>query len=146
MNIKAYLLSSLVAPIIGLMFIIVGLSIDISNGHLNIAEELEDDWLVYLLFSYFLFVVICFIATFVIILLSKLFKTTSIDNPKNYFIMGGLVGMVAALITLFLMESGNLTRENGLFSLQFGTAGILFGLLTSMAYYKLEKKSYKQSS
>jgi len=137
MNIKVYLLASMVAPIFALLYIITGLSIDAYTGHFNLSQELADGGVFFLLLSYFLFVFICAIATFVIVFFNPLvLKAIKQYNRRNFLISGAFTGACAAIITLALMADGNLTRENGFYTLWFGLAGMIIGFISAYIYNK----------
>lgn len=140
MNIKAYLFASLIVPAIGLIFIIVASVIDINSGYMDLEEIIEGEY-VFLLFVYAVFVLACLITSFFILLFATLFKIVAPENNKrNFYLMSALVGVIVALVSLYLMESGNLTRDNGLHSLRFSVAGIIFGLFISFVYYRFKNK------
>lgn len=137
MNLKAYLLASLVLPVLVLALIIVGLTMDISSGNINIAEEISDGGLMFLFLGYLLFVLISLITTFIIIFFVPiLLKHVNLYNKRVFFLTGALVGAIASVITLALMADGNLTRNNGLYSLWFGIIGTIFGFLSAYIYNK----------
>lgn len=137
MNIKAYLLASLLVPMLVLIFILIGLAIDIASGNMNISEEISDGGLAFLLLGYLLFVLISLITTFIIIFFVPIFlKLVNSYNKRVFFLMGALIGALASLITLTLMADGNLTRDNGLYSIWFAIMGTIIGFLSAYIYNK----------
>ena len=137
MNIKAYFLASLVAPFIALIYMIVGLSIDTYTGHFDVSQEISDGGVFFLALSYLLFTLVCLIATFVIVFFAPLLlKSMRVYNRRNFLLMGALTGAIVAVISLSLMADGNLTRDNGLYTLWFTLAGMIFGLVNVYIYSK----------
>lgn len=137
MNIKAYLLASSIAPFIALIYIIVGLSIDSYTGHFNLSEEISNGGIQFLALGYLFFTLVCFIATFIIIFfIPVLLKHLRLYNRRNFLLLGALIGATVAIITLSLMATGNLTRDNGLYTLWFSLAGMVFGFISAFIYSK----------
>ncbi len=137
MNIKAYLLASSVAPLIALIYIIVGLSIDSYTGHFNFSQEISDGGIQFIALAYLFFTLVCFITTFIIIFfIPILLKHLRLYNRRNFLLLGTLIGATVAIITLSLMATGNLTRDSGLYTLWFSLAGMVFGFISAYIYSK----------
>jgi len=54
MNTKVYLFASFLVPFVALIFIVIGLSIDIYTGHFNLATEFNEGGVSFLLLGYLL--------------------------------------------------------------------------------------------
>lgn len=137
MNLKAYLLASLILPFFGLVFIIIGSSIDSYTGHLDISKEIANGRLSFLALGYLLFILICLITTFIIIFFIPLIlKSFNIYNKKSFLLFGALTGTISTIITLALITDGNLTKDNNLYLLWFSIAGTIYGILSVSIYSK----------
>lgn len=140
MNMKAYLLASLVLPTIALIFIVIGISMDIYSGHMVVADEISSGGLTIILLAFSLFVLICFIITFLIVFFLPIFlKSFDAYTKRNFFIAATLVGAISSVIILYLMETSNISKDNGMHTLSFFIAGMCFGFLSAFIY---EKFSY----
>lgn len=136
MDIKAYLRAALVVPSIGLILILFSLLIDVVMGDVNLLQEYSNGRGLHLLFAFLTFVSICFASTFFIALFSTLFINLSRESSRAFLSVGALVGGVIAVLSLYFMDSGNLTRESGLYLLTFIVIGLIFGWLTAKVYSK----------
>lgn len=139
MNLKKYILSALVVPGLTLIFIIIAYLIDMYNGHIEFSEEVADGGFTLLLFSYSIFVFICFIATFIIISIFRFLMKTSGDGKNAIYIVGSFVGTMTSLITLYFLTSGEPSRGGSVSVLWFIITGGGFGIITSVVYDKLSR-------